>query len=1009
MGVPGFYRWITQRYPLIRRRMNDVARPRIDNFYVDFNCIIYNALRLVDTSVSMDQLFDETCRYLDLLVQIIQPQSVLFIAVDGPAPFAKCSQQRSRRFVAARDRRPGGFDSTSISVGTEFMESLHQVLLSYFEEKTKTDQTWKKPQLIYSSHRVPGEGEHKFFNYFREQRKSARWNPNATHCVYSPDADLIFLCLQTREKYFYIMREWECWIGPHENVGNGKLNKLRASESDFELLHLTLIRDYLLLDFEGTKDVNRLIDDFAAFSYFIGNDFIPHFPDVNIQSFEEVVNAYQASVLAKNQYIIENGAFNKPVFKNLLLEIIKRFSCSKQNNNNKQKQKNAFDFTVNPEQKSLEYLKLKYPEEMDQDPEEFQKKLCFAVLDSFEWVLQYYTKGCPSWTWCYQYFYAPPLVTIAKFCEQHISSFTLDRPPFPFEQLLCILPPQSSNLLPEPIGNLMKDPRLVEFYPETFEIDLNGRRFEHEGVVLIPIVDVDMVREIADELFPTLTPAQQTRNTLQKDVVFSFGKFHEFDINNDLPPHGNDVDPPPGYSTLISPHFPISVFKESNKVKIFIFASANDSIIIHNDINRYSKPIVSRAADLKSLIGTILLVDWPFLRPALVKGVCDNDKSFMYDDKSKSIVDSGNFPLQDVKYQYMTKYGIDLEGTQILLAVNVLDLSNINETRYTFSHSVSYVPYQYTLSSQMSNSIQRFATHPEPPPTLGSRCVICDGQFKGQLGIIIDIQNDMLKVKVTPRQLTSLTNIIESDKKEWLPFDVIVKDLRIDSETLMKAFRDLPLDRDTNVSLTLMHTNRVLDGYCRKSNRGYLFAKDVIPICIEWLDKAGGLKEILRDAMQSDDKIKLTEKDLWGNDTHKKTEFLNWAQKESPLAKHFLIDDKDLVVSQSVSSQIESALIKNRPMELPPVEIEISKQQAIWQGKQRTFPQVAKIGSRIIGIPACGSFPFGETGVIVGMNNISREIQIIADKESRYLTNLRKRLSTKRGFIIKYDDTYIIE
>lgn len=159
MGVPGFYRWITQRYPLIRRRMNDVARPRIDNFYVDFNCIIYNALRLVDTSVSMDQLFDETCRYLDLLVQIIQPQSVLFIAVDGPAPFAKCSQQRSRRFVAARDRRPGGFDSTSISVGTEFMESLHQVLLSYFEEKTKTDQTWKKPQLIYSSHRVPGEGE----------------------------------------------------------------------------------------------------------------------------------------------------------------------------------------------------------------------------------------------------------------------------------------------------------------------------------------------------------------------------------------------------------------------------------------------------------------------------------------------------------------------------------------------------------------------------------------------------------------------------------------------------------------------------------------------------------------------------------------------------------------------------------------------------------------------------------------------------------------------------------
>jgi 5'-3' exonuclease len=82
-----------QRYPLIRRRLSDPCRPHFSRFYVDFNSVIYNCLRVVfpRTPPEVLDLFSEICRYLDFLVR---PQSVLFICVNGNPPFAKTPRQR---------------------------------------------------------------------------------------------------------------------------------------------------------------------------------------------------------------------------------------------------------------------------------------------------------------------------------------------------------------------------------------------------------------------------------------------------------------------------------------------------------------------------------------------------------------------------------------------------------------------------------------------------------------------------------------------------------------------------------------------------------------------------------------------------------------------------------------------------------------------------------------------------------------------------------------------------
>lgn len=58
---------------------------------------------------------------------------------------------------------------------------------------------------------------------------------------------------------------------------------------NFYLLHLSLMREYLDLEFREIQpnlqfeyDVERIIDDFILLAVFVGNDFLPNLPDLHI-------------------------------------------------------------------------------------------------------------------------------------------------------------------------------------------------------------------------------------------------------------------------------------------------------------------------------------------------------------------------------------------------------------------------------------------------------------------------------------------------------------------------------------------------------------------------------------------------------------------------------------------------------------------------------------------------------------------------------------------------------
>eukprot|EP00177_Eucheuma_denticulatum_P001278 GFKZ01002325.1.p1 GENE.GFKZ01002325.1~~GFKZ01002325.1.p1 ORF type:complete len:1472 (-),score=200.66 GFKZ01002325.1:1614-6029(-) len=350
MGVPKFYRFISERYPLINCKLQPHVAPRIDNLYLDMNGIIHNCVRASPASAPADrsryassiphprtpnQIFQDVFKYIDNLFTLLPPRSLLYMAVDGVAPRAKMNQQRSRRFRSAQERRKEHedaverdpmyaaanvrpFDSNCITPGTEFMHQLTLALQYFVARKISEDRRWQNISVVLSGAEVPGEGEHKIMEYIRAIRESGAMTANTRHCVYGLDADLIMLALVTHEPHFFILREkvdfsafWRKKGGPRVAT---QLDTIVFGE--FELLSIGVLREYLALELgaDGNAglpffDVERIADDFVFILMLIGNDFLPHLPtlDISIGTLGVMLHLYKRCLPVMGGYLTHEG------------------------------------------------------------------------------------------------------------------------------------------------------------------------------------------------------------------------------------------------------------------------------------------------------------------------------------------------------------------------------------------------------------------------------------------------------------------------------------------------------------------------------------------------------------------------------------------------------------------------------------------------------------------------------------------------------------------------------
>lgn len=235
------------------------------------------------------------------------------MAIDGVAPRAKLNQQRSRRFRSAKDMAEATkdlpkdeqgntkavFDSNCITPGTEFLAKVSVTIQYFIRKKLKEDPAWHGLSVIFSGHDVPGEGEHKIMQHIREMRaQHPHYRPNTRHCIYGQDADLIMLGLVTHEPHFTILREVVNFSFNDNNKNSLKAVKKFTKESDFQLLHLSVLREYLQIEFTYQQtqwDLERVIDDFVFMTFLVGNDFLPHMPTLDIAdgAFDLLFNIYK--------------------------------------------------------------------------------------------------------------------------------------------------------------------------------------------------------------------------------------------------------------------------------------------------------------------------------------------------------------------------------------------------------------------------------------------------------------------------------------------------------------------------------------------------------------------------------------------------------------------------------------------------------------------------------------------------------------------------------------------
>jgi len=510
MGIKHFFIWYKRNFPDCIKEYNrtDTIKESVDNLCIDLNGVFHPCAQKIyeygdykrPKALLMKRIktgkkwrmnfFKEVCNTIEFYRSFTNPKKRIILCVDGVAGAAKMSQQRQRRFRSATEENPlMDFDPVSLTPGTQLMNFLTKYIDWYIRMMVTTHPMWKDLEIIFSNEKVPGEGEHKIINYLR-----TKGNTNESYCIQGLDADLIMLAAGTMYPKMYILRE---------NI---------YTRGQYYMLHIHTFRDQCISKMkwdtsmsieDGHKCVEeKSIDDFICMCFLVGNDFLPTIPtlailedgiDIMIDVYKEIGSQYGHLTRKRpgdKGYTISTKALH-PFFQKLA-------SYEQQLLENKQKNRHKYiedpllnSFTKDDKIDMEGYKKAYYTQKFNGDSVE---TICHEYLRGMSWVISYYKKGIPDWKWHYPYFYAPFLEDIILYMHTYKNTvFQLNTPVDLLLQLLCVLPPQSSSLLPSQLQTIMLQPSLHKFYPKTIDVDCSGKRKEWEGIVKLPMINIKTI------------------------------------------------------------------------------------------------------------------------------------------------------------------------------------------------------------------------------------------------------------------------------------------------------------------------------------------------------------------------------------------------------------------------------------------------------------------------------------------------------------------------------------
>lgn len=439
MGIPSYFSHIIRKYPKIISSIS----PKIQNLYLDSNSIIYDAVNRLDKTQTdfEDVVIREVCRKIDDYLLWVNPTRVI-IAFDGVPPFAKIKQQRERRYKGLLTQKylqqDPVWNTVQITPGTIFMKKLNLQLTTYFQHY---DQKYDFFKL--STSEEPGEGEHKIFQHIRE---FPELHQSVHTMVYGLDADLIVLSLH--------------------HLSYGKIHLLREAPAfllegqDLQVMDIPALA-------RGIQEIVPSISDYVLLTLFLGNDFMPHFPALNLRSngMDTLLQCYGRvklplytdgihwanlrtflQELSKSEfsYFCREHAFRS--------RYVPDVSTEEKRVNSMPIQHREKELFINPTQKGWEsryYSTLL--------PSADIPSICKNFTEMLEWNMKYYTSGCTTWSMYYHYAYPPLLCDLKHHIPEKVH-LPIEMEPWSESQLLNYVLPTTYHHYME--GGVSKETEL---------------------------------------------------------------------------------------------------------------------------------------------------------------------------------------------------------------------------------------------------------------------------------------------------------------------------------------------------------------------------------------------------------------------------------------------------------------------------------------------------------------------------------------------------------------------
>ena len=541
MGIPSYFSYIIRNYPRMVKSLRNHYKTDFHHLFMDCNSIIYDSYHMLAKQPNQDfqlpffedSLIQEVINKIEHYILLIKPSQTVYIAFDGVAPFAKMNQQKTRRYKSEFMSRLNYVDgqeshdtktwsTANITPGTQFMNMLSQKVYNAFHNTKK----YGNQTVIVTGSNEQGEGEHKIFDYIRK-------NPitDENMILYGLDADLFMLSIFHSHLYKngYVFREAPEFLKSNIQLDEPKKKSKKETDEPY-VLDINVLCDGILSEMNCKYNYKQRIYDYVFMCFLLGNDFLPHFPALNIRTHGiPVLLDMYSNTLGKytDRFFIDMDTkeINWKHFGTFIKELAKHeyeFILQEYEVRDKLEKRNYKTETMEDREQVLLNIPTIYrKEEKYISPREKMwefryytslfntertpistKPICDNYLEGIEWVFKYYSSDCPDWRWSYHYNYPPLLLDLHYSIPETKKQFIKNNNSVAFTpefQLAYVLPNTKLDLLNDKTRELV-----LEKYPEVCNMEYEYKwafcRYFWEAHVDIPTFDDEYLKKMEKDI-----------------------------------------------------------------------------------------------------------------------------------------------------------------------------------------------------------------------------------------------------------------------------------------------------------------------------------------------------------------------------------------------------------------------------------------------------------------------------------------------------------------------------